>query len=209
MQNGLSKRFHIANLGVISHTLDMKKITAENFIFIALLVIAAGSRLIQHSWNFTAVMACAYVFAILFQGSKTKAVLLPVLAMLVSDFFIGLNSPKFFHSTMAFVYVGIGLALVPFFLNRKVTDKSLVRIAAILGGSSIFFLVSNFGVWVMDGMYPMTTAGLIQCYTMAIPFFQNQIAADIILTPLLLFVAKRVLALDFFQVVVGQSNKRA
>lgn len=187
----------------------MKKITAENFTFIVLLVIAAGSRLIQHSWNFTAVMACAYVFVILFKESKTKAILLPVLAMLISDFFIGLNSPNFFHSTMAFVYVGIGLALVPFFLGRESLDKPLVRIAAILAGSSVFFLVSNFGVWVMDGMYPMTTAGLINCYTMAIPFFQNQLAADIIMTPLLLFAAKRVLALDFFQVVVGQSNKRS
>lgn len=184
----------------------MKKITAENFVFIVLLVIAAGSRLIQHSWNFTAVMASAYVFAILFRDSKTKAIMLPVLAMLLSDFFIGLNSPKFFHSTMAFVYLGLGLALVPFFLSKNALDKTFPRIAAILTGSSIFFLVSNFGVWIMDGMYPMTASGLVQCYTAAIPFFQNQLAADIILTPVLLFVMMRVLALDFFQVVIGERN---
>jgi hypothetical protein len=184
----------------------MKKITAENFTFIILLVVAAGSRLVQHSWNFTAIMASAYVFAILFRDSKTKAILLPVLAMLISDFFIGMNSPKFFHSTMAFVYLGMGLALVPFFLNRKSLDKTLVKESAVLAGSALFFLVSNFGVWIMDGMYPMTTSGLVQCYTMAIPFFQNQLAADILLTPVLYFTVKRVLALDFFQVVVGQRH---
>lgn len=184
----------------------MKKISAENFAFIVLLVIAMASRFIQHSWNFTAVMAASYVFTILFRESKTKALLLPVTAMLVSDFFIGLNSTNFFHSTMAFVYLGLGLALVPFFLNRNTLDRTLTRTAAVLGGSSIFFIVSNFGVWLIDGMYPMTGTGLIQCFTAAIPFFQNQIAADIILTPLLLFAMKRVLALDFFQVVVGQGN---
>lgn len=177
----------------------MKK---ENFAFIVLLVIAAGSRLVQHSWNFTAVMASAFVFAMLFRNSKTKALMLPVLAMLVSDFFIGLNSTSFFHSTMAFVYLAVGLSLVPFFLN----PKTLVRVSAVIGGSAIFFVVSNLGVWLMDGMYPMTTAGLVQCFTAAIPFFQNQFAADIILTPLLLFAMKRVLALDFFQVVVGERN---
>lgn len=184
----------------------MKKITAENFAFIVLLVIAAGSRLIEHSWNFTAVLAATYVFAILFKDAKTKAIMLPVLAMLMSDFFIGLNSPSFFHSTMAFVYLALGLALLPFFLNKQALDKMFPRMAAVLTGSSIFFLVSNFGVWVMDGMYPMTGAGLVQCYTAAIPFFQNQLTADVILTPLLLFVMKRVLALDFFQVVVGQRH---
>lgn len=184
----------------------MKKITSENFAFIVLLAIGAASRLVSHSWNFTAVMAASYAFAILFKDSKTKALMLPVLAMLISDFFIGLNSPNFFHSTMAFVYLGVGLALVPFFMNKKALDKVLVRMAAVLAGSSIFFLVSNLGVWLMDGMYPMTGSGLIRCYTMAIPFFQNQLAADIVLTPVLLFVMKRVLAFDFLQVVVGERN---
>ncbi|AZZ36257.1 hypothetical protein CIK05_05445 [Bdellovibrio sp. qaytius] len=186
----------------------MKKITAENFAFIVLLVIAAGSRLVQHSWNFTAIMASAYVFAIIFRDSKTKAILLPVLAMLLSDFFISLNSPNFFHSTMAFVYLAIGLSLVPFFASRKSLDKTLVRVAAILGGSAIFFIVSNFGVWLMDGMYPMTGSGLIQSYTMGIPFFQNQLAADIVLTPLVLFAMKRVLALDFFQAPAVVANNK-
>lgn len=184
----------------------MKKMTQENIIFVVLLAIAAGSRLVQHSWNFTALMAASFVFAILFRDSKTKALMLPVLAMLVSDFFISLNTSNFFHSTMAFVYLATGLSLVPFFLTRNSLNKTLVRVSAILAGSSIFFIVTNFGVWLMDAMYPMTTSGLAQCFTMAIPFFQNQLAADIILTPLLLFAMKRVLALDFFQVVIGERH---
>lgn len=188
------------------HTLVMKKITAENFTFFALLAVAIGSRLVQHSWNFTAIIASSFVFAFLFKDSKTKAILLPTLAMIISDLFLSLSSFKFFHSTMVFVYLALGLALTPIFLTRNSLDKNFVKIAAVLSGSFIFFIVTNFGVWITEGLYPMTTAGLVQCYTMAIPFFQNQLASDVVLTPVLYFVMKRVLAFDFLQVVVSQRH---
>ena len=47
-----------------------------------------------------------------------------------------------------------------------------------------FFLLSNFAVWAFGTMYPHNWSGLIQCYTMAIPFFRNTFASDLILTPL-------------------------
>jgi hypothetical protein len=178
-----------------------KKITAENIIFVLLLGISIASRFVMHSWNFTAVLAASFAFAFVFKDSKTKAILLPVLAMLISDLVIG------FHSTMNFVYLGLGLALVPFFIFRKSNDKILIRLTAILSGSLIFFIVSNFGVWLIDGMYPMTMAGLIQCFDMGIPFYKNQLMADVLLTPLLVFAVKKLLALDFFQVVICERNQ--
>lgn len=207
----MSKTFAIANLKAFSHTWPMKKIsqennTQENIAFIILLAIAASSRLVVHNWNFTAIMAASYVFALFFRNSKTKAVLLPILAMLISDFFIGLNSSNFFHSTMTFVYAGMGLALVPFFMSRKYLDNHLVKVMSVLTGSLLFFLVSNFGVWIMDAMYPMTAQGLAQCYTLAVPFFKNQLAADVLLTPALYVIFKRLLALNFFQIVIGERH---
>lgn len=175
-----------------------KKITPENIIFTVLLIIAASSRLIAHHWNFTAVMAATLTFAFLFKDSKTKAVMLPVLAMLISDVIIGLNSTSIFHSTMTFVYVGFGLALVPAFLTQKQHSSAqtwLKRMSAIVAGSMIFYVISNFGVWLMDGMYPMTGEGFVQCYTMAIPFFKNQLVADLILTPVFVLVAQKIYAL--------------
>jgi hypothetical protein len=47
---------------------------------------------------------------------------------------------------------------------------------SVLIGSLIFFIVSNFGVWVLS--YPHTIEGLIACYTLAIPFFGYSILGD-------------------------------
>lgn len=168
--------------------------------FLLLVIIAASSRMVMHSWNFTAITAASFTFAFLFKDSKTKAILLPITAMLISDVVLG------FHSTMNFVYVGLALALVPIFIFREKTNSVLMKISTILAGSFTFFIVSNFGVWLVDGMYPMTQAGLIQCFEMGVPFYKNQLMADVLLTPVLMFAVKKLLALDFFQVVIGERN---
>ena len=50
---------------------------------------------------------------------------------------------------------------------------------AALGASILFFALTNFGVWLLSGMYPMTASGLAACYVAAIPFFQNTVAGDL------------------------------
>jgi hypothetical protein len=51
--------------------------------------------------------------------------------------------------------------------------------AASLGGSLLFFVVTNFAVWLTGQMYPMTGAGLGTCYVAAIPFFRNTVLGDV------------------------------
>lgn len=53
---------------------------------------------------------------------------------------------------------------------------------AALTASVSFFLVSNFAVWLVWHMYPMTLAGLATCYAAALPFFRNGIAGDLVFT---------------------------
>ena len=50
----------------------------------------------------------------------------------------------------------------------------------ILKSSTLFFVLTNFGVWLMG--YPLTFAGLVSCYTLAIPFFVNTIIGDLVFT---------------------------
>ena len=49
---------------------------------------------------------------------------------------------------------------------------------ATLAGSVAFFVVSNFGVWECGALYPRTPAGLLACYTAALPFFPNSLLGD-------------------------------
>ena len=57
----------------------------------------------------------------------------------------------------------------------------VLRIAgAALASSTVFFIATNFAVWAFSPMYAKTFEGLVLCYTMAIPFFQNTIAGDLV-----------------------------
>ena len=50
--------------------------------------------------------------------------------------------------------------------------------------SVIFFVITNFTVWLFSGYYPKTYEGLVLCYTMAIPFFRNTILSTLLYTGL-------------------------
>ena len=54
-------------------------------------------------------------------------------------------------------------------------EKKNIRNLAITGisGSLIFFIITNFSVWLGGRLYPLNIDGLIQCYTMALPFFHK------------------------------------
>jgi hypothetical protein len=107
--------------------------------------------------------------------------------MLLSDLVLG------FHWTMPFVYAGLATGiLVGAVANGKLmkTENLALRMLKAFGfagtGSAGFFIVSNFGVWVVGGLYPMTIEGLISCFVMAVPFFMKSLASDLFFGSLLL-----------------------
>jgi len=137
-------------------------------LIVGLIVAAALSRLIPHPWNFSPIEATA-LFAGAYFVDRRLALLVPIAAMLLSDFFLG------FHGGMPMVY-GC-MALIAWFGRGLMQKRSALRIASFGLASAVFFFVAtNFGVWVGSGMYPLTFAGLVECYTMALPFFQNTLA---------------------------------
>lgn len=130
------------------------------------------SRLIPHPPNFVPINAIG-----LFSGSKfgkAMAIITPLSIMIVSDMILG------FHSTMIFVYFSLFAAVLLGLRIGKFNVKSLFFYSLI--SSTIFFLITNFGVWLLFDMYPKTISGLINCYTMAIPFFGNTILGDLFYT---------------------------
>jgi hypothetical protein len=79
--------------------------------------------------------------------------------------------------------VGCGL-----FMKKK--HSFITKTLIIITGPSIFFLVSNFGVWVGSNMYPITINGLFSCYIAAIPFFKNTLAGTLFYTGIFLVFTK-------------------
>jgi hypothetical protein len=137
-----------------------------------IILLAALSRLLPHLPNMAPITAIALFGAVYLDKKHTFVV--PMAAMLISDYFIG------FHSEMVWVYASF---IIMGFLGLWLRNHQSIgkTIMATLGGSVIFFIITNFGAWVSPYMmYPQTFSGLGQCYIAAIPFFRNTIAGDLI-----------------------------
>lgn len=146
----------------------------RTMLVVSLIAAAAASRLLPHPPNLTSVTAIA-----LFGGAMLAdwrlAFLVPLAALFATDLVLG------FHDQMPVVYGSFALIVcLGLWLQRR-------RSAATIAGAAIvsallFFLTTNFGVWALDGMYPHTEAGLIACYTAALPFLRNMLEGDLLYT---------------------------
>jgi len=145
----------------------------RQFIIILILILSgAFLRLIPHAPNFTPIAAIA-----LFGGaylSKRTALILPVLVMLISDIFIGSYEIKLMLS----VYLSFVLCVILGFCLKKNKKAKTILLSSFLAGL-IFFLITNFAVWLFTPWYFKTFSGLIQCYLMALPFFRNTLLGNI------------------------------
>jgi len=70
------------------------------------------------------------------------------------------------------------IILIFFKISKKINYKNLFIFG--FSGSVIFFIVSNFGVWIAGNLYEKNMNGLIECYFMAVPFFKNTLISTII-----------------------------
>ncbi len=159
--------------------MKFKEKNMNRLIIPAIIIFAALTRLMPHPPNFTPIIAMG-LFGGAYLKDKRWALLLPVGAMLLADLFLG------FHGTMIWVYGSlIIITAMGFLLNSGVTLKN--GAIATLGGSLLFFLVTNFGVWASSSFYPKTVEGLISCYAAGIPFFGNTLAGSVFYSGLMFF----------------------
>jgi len=136
----------------------------------ALIFGAAATRLLPHPLNFAPITAMA-LFGGAHFADKRQALVVPLAAMLLSDLVIGI------HSYLPFVYVSFALVVAIGFLLRG-RRRAITIAGAAVSGSVLFFILTNFGFWLLSPDYPKSTAGLAACYVAAIPFFQNTLLGD-------------------------------
>lgn len=135
-------------------------------------------RIVPHPPNFTPALAVA-LFAGAHFTDRRLAVIVPLVAMLVADMFLGL------HVTLPFVYAALLLLVM---LGRMLRPRRTVTniAATAVAGSVVFFLLTNFGVWLtLPAVYPHTPVGLLAAYAAAIPFYQNTLLSTTLFTALL------------------------
>ena len=143
----------------------MNKDIFKSFLFFCLII--ALSRLIPHPPNFTPILAGAIFMPFMVQ--KSIGVVLPIIIMLVADLIIGL------HGLMIWTYGSLALIT---FLSYKVIEKNYISVFKVaLVSPVIFFLITNFGVWLNSAMYSFDLSGLITAYTMGLPFLSNSLVS--------------------------------
>ena len=172
------------------------------FVILGIILSAAAMRLVPHPPNMTPIAAMALFGGAHFASKKT-ALFIPLMAMYLSDLALGflVYDFGFFHGFMPFVYAGFVVTVCLGFLVRRRLTPLMVGGAA-LTSSVMFFIITNFGVWLVGNLYPKTLAGLAGCYVAAIPFFRSSLAGDAIYA--LLFFGGFALAQRYLPVLRGE-----
>ena len=144
--------------------MTFKKISKRERILLLFIIFAAIIRLMPHPPNFAPITAMALFGGLNFQNKKL-AYSIPLLAMIISDLFLG------FYSISIFVYTSfIAITFIGTVINK-------INLSNIFLSSILFFIITNIGVWILG--YPLTLEGLLTCFTLAIPFFGYALAGDL------------------------------
>jgi len=130
-------------------------------------------RFLPHWPNFAPITALA-IFGGVYLKDKRMAIVLPLAAMAVSDFFIGFDSWQW----RAVVYGSFALSgLIGLWIrNRK-------SVGTVFGGTVLasvaFYLITNFAFFYSPAMYSHDLNGIVASYINALPFFRNTLVGDL------------------------------
>lgn len=135
-----------------------------------LLALATLAHLVPHPFGVSSVGATAlYAGA---YGPRRFSWAVPLIPLLLANLLFGFYDLRI----LAAVYAGFALATLAgrLFLAN---ERNYKRYGAAVGmGAVIFYVVSNFPVWLV--YYPQTSAGFVQCYINGLPYLGQAMLAD-------------------------------
>lgn len=143
-----------------------------------LILVAALSRLIQHPYNFSPVGAIA-LFGGAYLNRKHLAYIIPIIALLISDAFLGFYGMGMIVTYLAFA----GSVFIGTLLSRNL--KWYTVGAASVAGSVLFFLITNFALIYPETLYTHDLNGIFTSYAMGVPFFSNTLVSDLFFSTML------------------------
>lgn len=174
--------------------MSLQNIHPRTTALVGLILLAAAFRLVQSSPVFSILSNLTPFGAMaLFGGhyfkDKWKAMLVPVIALWLSDIFLN----RFYYSDhWVFFYGGqlwvYGTFAATVGLGMLMGKPSMLRIAGFgIGAALLHWLVTDFGVWI-GGSTDITTGlpftrdwtGFIKCLTLALPFLRNMILGNLV-----------------------------
>ena len=159
-------------------------------------VLTIALRFVPHAYNVAPMGAFAILVGCYY--SAPLAAILTMCAMAISDVlghYFQIPSMGFYPSWMMLtVYGSLAASAAMGRLIRKRVNVATVPLAAI-GGTIVFFVVTNFACWLDPVMgYERTLSGLSNCFAMAIPFARASLIGNLLYTSLAFAVYTQVVA---------------
>lgn len=157
----------------------MKTISRSHLSVILILIwilLGVVARLLPHPPNMTPLLALSFLAG--HQLSQRDGCLIVLATLIISDVILGIvEKHAFFGVWTLLTYSGFLLAM---FIGSKIAvNKKTWLFFCVMPVSFGFWLWTNFGVWLISGMYPLTLMGLEACFVLAIPFLKNSLIGDL------------------------------
>jgi len=167
----------INNFGIPTNNKHLYNMNKKKIALIAGLIIAVVAvRLLfnEMKWfNLMPIAALGIFFGSAFQNKRSPFIIL-IGAMILTDVCFTMFMPQMapnLNWALLLKYVGVGLVVL---MGTKLDPEKWTRaLGFTLGGTLVFWMVSNLGVFAA-GYYGYSWAGFVECYLMAIPFYQAE-----------------------------------
>ena len=166
----------------------MKPITKKILSVVLLVALGVAGRIFFTNYigipNFEIVSSFALLSGFFLGG--IFSFIAPLFIIFLSDLFIG-NTAILLFTWSAFGLIGLlGILLGK---QDKISLPFILKASGFgIFASCFFFIYTNFGWWVLSGMYSHNLSGLIACYINALPFFKTNLLGNLILVQLVFVV---------------------
>ena len=148
----------------------------------ALLMVVAGAiyRLVPHPMNVAPVAALALIGGMYF--GRRYALWMPLAILAMSDLVLNsrMGYPVIYWPRLIDYAAFAAVGALGMWLRTRPTGA---KVTGAVATPFFFFILSNFGVWLFglnlaNEFYPKTWAGLVECYTAALPFLRGTLIGD-------------------------------
>ena len=172
------------------------------------ILFGAFSRLFTFLPNFSALESLA-LFGGAYIAMRSVAILIPLLAMFVSDLVINNTIARSFFPDQEGIVIfseymiwnTIAIIAIVLFGRLFLKKMNLLNgVFGILGATAIFWIISNIGAWLSSGLFPLTFAGMMENFAFALPFLKNSLLGNLVFG-LILFGSFELFARTFPQLV--------
>ena len=157
------------------------------------------AKWLPHTANYSPEIAMTVYFASRYRF--IVASLLTLITVEIADLGLALLYHYPFGGWWSFFNSLSLLCIIGLFAKPWVKIFSVDACSRVCSAALFYWILTNFGVWLSSGYYPLTLSGLMACYSMALPFLPAQLISGFAFALLWGALRKSIQFSNFFEVI--------